>query len=151
MGSAMSEVLASMPQTQKEGPTTAATAGGGPSPTYHSLVICPATLVGHWAFEINKFVDPSILRPLAYEGTPTERTRLQQLWAKGGHNVLITSYEVLRSDVAYFSRMPWLYCVCDEGHVIKNPKSKTAQACYALNAKYVGSVPFLIHLVSALL
>lgn len=35
------------------------------------------------------------------------------------------------------SRYPWLYAILDEGHVIRNPKSKTAQACYAVNAKWV--------------
>ena len=37
------------------------------------------------------------------------------------------SYEVLRADVDWVSERPWAYCVLDEGHIIRNPKSKLAQ------------------------
>jgi TATA-binding protein-associated factor len=100
-----------------------------------SLIVCPSTLVDHWAFEINKFVDKGILCPLTCQGTPTERARAQGLFEKGGYNVLVISYEGLRADIAWVQKVPWLYCVLDEGHVIKNAKSKTAVACYGVNAK----------------
>lgn len=38
-----------------------------------SLIVCPPTLVGHWAHEIAKFVAPTILRPLALQGPPQVR------------------------------------------------------------------------------
>lgn len=45
-----------------------ARAAGGVEAT--SLIVCPPTLVGHWAHEIAKFVSPTILRPLAVQGPP---------------------------------------------------------------------------------
>lgn len=40
-----------------------------------SIVICPPTLIGHWVYEVNKFVDEAHLNPLMYAGPPGERAR----------------------------------------------------------------------------
>lgn len=40
-----------------------------------SIVVCPPTLVGHWVYEVSKFVDKQFLNPLMYAGPPAERTR----------------------------------------------------------------------------
>ena len=86
-----------------------------------SLVVCPPTLVGHWAFEIEKFTSGR-LACLQYYGSPAERRGLQA-GIKGSDMVVVTSYETVRSDVDYLGSLDWDYCVLDEGHVIKNPKS----------------------------
>ena len=53
------------------------------------------------------------------------------------HNVVIVSYEVLRHDLDVFlARQPFLYCVLDEGHVIKNPDAKLTLAVKALRADH---------------
>lgn len=41
------------------------------------LVVCPSTLVQHWAHEMNRYIDSVILRPVAYSGVPAERQALQ--------------------------------------------------------------------------
>ncbi len=38
------------------------------------------------------------------------------------------SYETVRGDAAWATSQPWLYAVLDEGHTIRNTKSKIAQA-----------------------
>lgn len=38
-----------------------------------SIVICPTTLVNHWADEISSFTD--YLEPMVYAGSPAERRR----------------------------------------------------------------------------
>ena len=43
-------------------------------------------------------------------------------------DIVVMSYETLRSDVAWASARPWLYAVLDEGHTVRNSKSQTAQA-----------------------
>ena len=43
-------------------------------------------------------------------------------------DLVVMSYETLRADVAWAAGRPWLYAVLDEGHIIRNPKSKIAQA-----------------------
>jgi TATA-binding protein-associated factor len=42
-----------------------------------SLVVCPSTLVLHWAHEVAKFVADGALRTLAYQGAPQVRPLLQ--------------------------------------------------------------------------
>lgn len=63
-------------------------------------MVCPSTLVAHWPFEISKFVAPDVLRPLAYHGTPAERTALRRQLAQ--HDVLVMSYESLRAGACGF-------------------------------------------------
>jgi SNF2 family DNA or RNA helicase len=41
------------------------------------LVVCPSTLVAHWAHEVGRYISKDVLRPLQYQGTPGERLRLQ--------------------------------------------------------------------------
>lgn len=43
-------------------------------------------------------------------------------------DIVIMSYETLRGDAAWATSQPWLYAVLDEGHTIRNTKSKIAQA-----------------------
>lgn len=97
-------------------------AGATPNPT---LIVCPPTLVSHWAHEIGKFVEEGFLQPLQYQGSPKERTQLQSLLAQ--HNILVASYESVKADVDWLAQHSWLYCVLDEGHIIRNPKSKITQ------------------------
>ncbi|WIA33345.1 hypothetical protein OEZ86_006482 [Tetradesmus obliquus] len=108
-----------------------------------SLVVCPSTLVGHWAHEINKYVDEAVLRPLAICGTPTERAAAQQQLRSAGtgksaasYNVVIISYESLRADADWACGIAWDYVVLDEGHVIRSTKSKLAQAVKRLGAQH---------------
>ncbi|WAQ95291.1 BTAF1-like protein [Mya arenaria] len=51
-----------------------------------SIVVCPPTLIGHWVYEIQKFIDEEYLNPLMYAGTPTERQRLQK--KSKNHNLI---------------------------------------------------------------
>lgn len=43
-------------------------------------------------------------------------------------DLVIMSYETLRGDADWATSQPWLYAVLDEGHTIRNSKSKIAQA-----------------------
>jgi len=97
-----------------------------------SLVICPPTLTGHWVDETKRFCDH--LDPLHYTGVPVERTKLQNQVRY--HNLVIASYEVVRNDITFFSKIKWNYCVLDEGHVIRNGKSKTSQSVKTLIANH---------------
>ncbi|CAG2199104.1 BTAF1 [Mytilus edulis] len=99
-----------------------------------SIVVCPPTLIGHWVYEVNKFVDVKYLNPLMYAGPPGERTRLQKKVKK--HNLIVASYDVVRNDIDFFGSINWNYCVLDEGHVIKNGKTKLSKAVKQLNCNH---------------
>lgn len=103
---------------------------------YPSLVVCPPTLVGHWAFEISKFLPNKTLESIQFVGSPAERGGLRDAVRQGGDCVVITSYDTLRNEIAFLGEFNWNYCVLDEGHVIKNGKSKTTQAVKTVKANH---------------
>ncbi|XP_061645267.1 TATA-binding protein-associated factor 172 isoform X2 [Phyllopteryx taeniolatus] len=73
-----------------------------------SLVVCPPTLTGHWVDEVGKFCAKDYLNPLHYTGPPTERMR----------------------------NIKFNYCILDEGHIIKNGKTKLSKAIKQLAANF---------------
>ncbi|CAI8034563.1 TATA-binding protein-associated factor 172 [Geodia barretti] len=99
-----------------------------------SLVICPPTLIGHWYYEVCKFCRLEDLSPLQYSGPPSTRARLQSLVPN--HNLVIASYDIIRNDVDFFRSITWNYCVLDEGHIIKNTKTKITKAVKQLRANH---------------
>lgn len=102
-------------------------------PRMTSLIVCPSSLVGHWDHEIKHYA-PSLGSPLVYVGALAER---KALWSKVDRTeVVITSYETLRSDVALFNQRIWNWIILDEGHVIKNPKTKLTMAVKSLTAEH---------------
>ncbi|OCH89091.1 SNF2 chromatin remodeling protein [Obba rivulosa] len=97
-----------------------------------SLIICPPTLTGHWYYEILKYVDN--LKPVLYTGNSRERCRL--LTKLNKFDVVITSYEVVRNDISSLQTLNWHYCILDEGHIIKNAKTKLTKAVKSIRADH---------------
>jgi TATA-binding protein-associated factor len=105
-------------------------------PFLPALVVCPPTLVGHWAHEINEYVSESVLKPLEYHGSPADRAALRPIIEKGEADVVIMSYDSLRADAdALLTNRSWCYCILDEGHAIRNPKSRVTQAVKKVRAE----------------
>ncbi|XP_048575409.1 TATA-binding protein-associated factor 172 isoform X2 [Nematostella vectensis] len=99
-----------------------------------SLVICPPTLTGHWVYEVEKFVIKEYLKPLHYTGPPMERQRLRN--KVKNHNLIVASYDIVRNDGDFFKSIHWNYCILDEGHIIKNGKTKLARVIKQLRANH---------------
>lgn len=99
-----------------------------------SLVICPPTLTGHWVYEVKKFISDKYLSPLQYFGLPIERERLRNQMKY--HNLVVASYDIVRKDIEFFQTINWNYCVLDEGHIIKNGKTKCSKAIKQLLANH---------------
>ncbi|TFY76749.1 hypothetical protein EWM64_g7263 [Hericium alpestre] len=97
-----------------------------------SLIVCPPTLTGHWYYEILKYAEN--LKPVMYVGSTRDRTRLFSKLKK--FDVVITSYEVVRNDIANLQDLNWQYCILDEGHVIKNAKTKLTKAVKLIRANH---------------
>jgi DNA helicase INO80 len=93
------------------------------------LVVAPASTLHNWQQEITKFV-PS-LKVLPYWGTAADRKVLRKFWDRkhitytqdAPFHVLITSYQLVVSDVAYFQKMRWQYMILDEAQAIKSSQS----------------------------
>uniref|UniRef100_W4VRR5 Putative chromatin remodeling complex wstf-iswi small subunit n=1 Tax=Corethrella appendiculata TaxID=1370023 RepID=W4VRR5_9DIPT len=99
-----------------------------------SIVICPPTLTGHWVYEIEKFVPKNFLQPLHYVGMLADRERLRH--KLNSHNLIVASYDIIRKDIEFFSTIQWNYCILDEGHIIKNGKTKSSKAIKQLIANH---------------
>ncbi|KAI0654791.1 SNF2 chromatin remodeling protein [Cubamyces menziesii] len=95
-----------------------------------SLIVCPPTLTGHWYYEILKYTEN--LRPVLYTGNSRERYKL--LPKLKSYDVVVTSYEVVRNDINSLQDMNWHYCILDEGHIIKNAKTKLTKAVKCIKA-----------------
>ncbi|KAH8102965.1 SNF2 chromatin remodeling protein [Cristinia sonorae] len=97
-----------------------------------SLIVCPPTLTGHWYYEILKYTDN--LKTVMYTGNSRERLRL--LPKLRNYDVVVTSYEVVRNDISSLQGESWHYCILDEGHIIKNAKTKLTKAVKSIRAHH---------------
>ncbi|KAB1271234.1 TATA-binding protein-associated factor 172 [Camelus dromedarius] len=88
-----------------------------------SLVVCPPTLTGHWVDEVDSPFSNLIIK-----------YRLQHQVKR--HNLIVASYDVVRNDIDFFRNIKFNYCILDEGHVIKNGKTKLSKAVKQLTANY---------------
>ncbi|KAI0159948.1 SNF2 family N-terminal domain-containing protein [Hypoxylon sp. FL1284] len=93
------------------------------------LVVAPASTLHNWQQEISRFVPE--FKVLPYWGTAGDRKVLRKFWDRK-HNtyrkdapfhVLVTSYQLVVSDVAYFQKMRWQYMILDEAQAIKSSQS----------------------------
>ena len=99
----------------------------GPMPT---LVIAPTTVVFNWESEIQKFAPT--LSCLKLQGG--ER---KQFFKKiPEYDVIITSYALVRRDIAKLKDINFRYVILDESQNIKNATSQTAQAVKQLNSQH---------------
>ena len=87
-----------------------------PAPT---LVICPASLLGNWHREINRFAP----------GVPVRRFHgTGRTLAGADRGFVLTTYGTMRSSAAELAAHRWGLVVADEAQHVKNPHSSTAKA-----------------------
>jgi non-specific serine/threonine protein kinase len=97
--------------------------------TLNALVVCPTTLMFNWENEIKKFT-PDLTRYIHHGG---DRTRNKEFIKQ--HNIIITTYGTLRSDIKLMVETEFDYVILDESQAIKNPASKVTRAASLLRAK----------------
>lgn len=91
-----------------------------------AIVICPTTLIYNWQNEIRKFT-PALTYHIHHGNT---RTRDVEELQK--HNIVITTYGTLRSDIQLLLKILFDYIILDESQAIKNPSSKVTKAASLL-------------------
>jgi TATA-binding protein-associated factor len=111
-----------------------------------SLVVCPSTLVHHWEAEMAKFVGKAVLHPLVFVGDDASREFVQAAGnddetarassSLPGDAVVIVGYDRLTRAALLFQSVEWRHVILDEGHVIRNPKSKVTRAVKGLQAHH---------------
>lgn len=96
-----------------------------------SLVICPNTLTYQWHKEIEKFFKHHDIKSALFPCDSDSFYRAQN----GQLDVLITSYEKARSNIEQLLQFNFFYLVLDEGHRIKNAKTKVTMAIKSIKAE----------------
>ncbi|MEI7728521.1 MAG: SNF2-related protein [Verrucomicrobiota bacterium] len=96
--------------------------------TRPSLVICPTSLVFNWVAEANKFTPA--LRVLALHG-PDRAKNFKDI---AQHDILITSYALIRRDAELYRGIEFAVAVLDEAQHIKNRQTQNAQAVKSIRA-----------------
>lgn len=99
-----------------------------------SLIVCPASVIGVWQKETQKFF-PHIETLVLRRGVD-----LNELFKKHSQSdqplLLLASYSQLRRHKAELESHTFAYAILDEAQFIKNPESKVAHAACALQAKH---------------
>ncbi|MBW3088520.1 SNF2 helicase associated domain-containing protein [Bifidobacterium sp. 82T24] len=125
-----------------------------------NLIVCPASLVYNWAAECAKFAPELTVEVVA--GTKAERRRILEA-ARGGAgdvdagvvvgtagdgttdgtdpraavpDVLITSYDLLRRDIADYDGIACCCMVLDEAQYVKNHATKSSKAVRSVAARH---------------
>ncbi|MFZ3567354.1 DEAD/DEAH box helicase [Streptomyces sp. BH097] len=93
--------------------------------TAPTLVVCPASLLGNWQREIERFAPGVPVR--RFHGVDRALTGVE-----GGF--VLTTYGTLRTRAAELAGHTWGMVVADEAQHVKNPNSATAKALRTIEA-----------------
>ena len=96
-----------------------------------SLVVCPASLIYNWEEELHRFAAP--LRVQVVAGTQGERKEMIARY--DCFDVLVTSYDLLKRDIAEYEGVSFRYEIIDEGQYIKNHRTEAAKCVKLIHAK----------------
>ena len=117
-----------------------------------TLVVAPMSLLAQWESEAAKASQPGSLKTMVYYGAD-KVANMQHLCceanAASAPNLIITSYGIVLSEFnqvaarggdrgshgGLFS-LDFFRVILDEAHFIKNRQSKTAKACYEIDARH---------------
>ncbi len=99
-----------------------------------SLIVSPASLIYNWQEEFKKFA-PDI-NALVVSGTQADRAALLKEYQT--YDVLITSYDLLKRDIAEYEEKQFLFQIVDEAQYIKNHTTAVAKSvkCIRSETKY---------------
>ncbi|WP_435885160.1 SNF2-related protein [Streptomyces tauricus] len=93
--------------------------------TEPTLVICPASLLGNWQREIERFAP----------GVPVRRFHgPDRSLADTAGGFVLTTYGTMRSTAPLLAQQTWGMVVADEAQHVKNPYSATAKALRTISA-----------------
>ncbi|KIS03605.1 DEAD/DEAH box helicase [Paucilactobacillus wasatchensis] len=95
-----------------------------------NLVVSPASLIYNWQAEFKKFA-PAINVDVV-DGTKENR---RELINDSTADILITSYNSARSDIADYQKLTLNYLILDEAQYVKNSSTKTSQSLRKLTPK----------------
>ncbi len=94
------------------------------------LIVLPSSLVFNWEREVKKFAPGiSICKHIG-----SGRTKDVRILSR--YDLVLTTYQTARLDMAFLKKIEWEYMVLDESQYIKNPESAVFKAVGDLVAKH---------------
>ena len=91
-----------------------------------TLVVCPASLLGNWENEIQRFAPGVATR--RFHGTGRDLADLED-------GFVLTTYGTMRNDHEALAAVPWDLVVADEAQHIKNATSSTARNLRTISSR----------------
>ena len=99
-----------------------------------TLLVAPTSVLGNWRKEIERFA-PN-LRVIVHHGSARQKSEREFKELCGQHDVVITSYPLIRLDEKLMRSQEWHRVVVDEAQNIKNPQSAQTRAVLKLSARH---------------
>lgn len=96
-----------------------------------SLVVAPASLVYNWQEEFSRFAPELSVCPVV----GTQKERREKIHAYQKWDVLVTSYDLLKRDIAEYEDAEFHYQVLDEAQYIKNHTTAAAKSVKIIRSK----------------
>ena len=93
-----------------------------------TLIVMPRSLLFNWQNEIQKFA-PQLTTYTYYAGDRDIKEAMK-------HQVILTTYAIVRNDIKEFSKKEFHYVILDESQNIKNMTTQTTQAALLLHAEH---------------
>lgn len=110
------QVLALLRSLQRQGQSQGQESGGA------ALAVVPASLIGNWLAEAQRFAPELTVRVAHASASP------QQLWQpSAAADLVLTTYGTLTRDER-LRQFPWQLAVLDEAQAIKNPGARQTRA-----------------------
>ncbi len=97
-----------------------------------SLIVSPASLVYNWKEEFQKYAPE--LKVNLVVGNQQERAEI--IKNCGECDVLVTSYDLLKRDIAEYEETKFTYQILDEAQYIKNHSTAAAKSVKVIQSKY---------------
>ncbi len=93
-----------------------------------TLIVMPRSLLFNWQNELQKFA-PQLSVYIYYAGDRDMKAAMK-------HQVILTTYAVVRNDIKEFAKKKFHYAILDESQNIKNMTTQTTQAALLLHAEH---------------
>lgn len=108
---------------------------GEPLPIH--LVVCPLSILMTWIGEASRFTPG--LKMLKFHGPDVDAIKTSYRAAMKNkvtqYDCIVTTYETVEAQISWLSTLRFSYVVLDEGHKIKNKRTKIAQASQKLKGQ----------------
>ena len=100
-----------------------------------SLIVCPASLVYNWEHEFGRFAPELPVQPVVGASAAREQVLSQLRASPDCGRIIITSYDLLKRDIALYEEIAFRFQIIDEAQYIKNASTQSARSVKAIKVQ----------------